>query len=335
MAEDVLASFSQVDIIVNNAGTGDSNAGLDEIDTALWDRIYAINIRNPFFLVQRIVRDMIAKKIAGCIVNIASTEGKTNRGGSIVYSSSKAALISLTQGLAMQLAPYDIRVNAVCPGLIDTPIWHRSDKAMGMEPGRYRADGGAGINRIAAAQDRPCRHTRRHCRSSGVSMLRGCLIHDRAGDQCLRRAGIPLRGCLLKNPTRLGCSHNAWIKAARRHEKGGRTFSYAACRRMTSATPSRRAFLNSLLQVFFVPLDRRPAGLLEKLPLIHIIVPGALDNMDTLGSFAFSYNMCVSATGHTISSVAPINIIGTLTRPIHSSGQYSRLSVWLSMAAWF
>jgi len=135
MAEDVLASFSRVDILVNNAGTGDSNAGLDDIDTALWDRIYAINIRNPFFLVQRIVRDMIEKKIPGCIINIASTEGKTNRGGSIVYSSSKAALISLTQGLAMQLAPYDIRVNAVCPGLIDTPIWHRSDKAMGMDTG--------------------------------------------------------------------------------------------------------------------------------------------------------------------------------------------------------
>jgi len=135
MAEDVLEAFGHVDILVNNAGTGDSNAGLDDIDTALWDRIYAINIRNPFFLVQRIVRDMIEKKIPGCIVNIASTEGKTNRAGSIVYSSSKAALISLTQGLAMQLAPYDMRVNAVCPGLVDTPIWHRSDKAMEMETG--------------------------------------------------------------------------------------------------------------------------------------------------------------------------------------------------------
>jgi len=78
---------------------------------------------------------MTEKKIPGCIVNIASTEGKTNRGGSLVYSTSKAALISLTQGLAIQLAPYDIRVNAVCPGLIDTPIWHRSDKAMEMEKG--------------------------------------------------------------------------------------------------------------------------------------------------------------------------------------------------------
>jgi len=51
MAEDVLKAFDHVDIIVNNAGTGDSNAGLDDIEPALWDRIYAINIRNPFFLV--------------------------------------------------------------------------------------------------------------------------------------------------------------------------------------------------------------------------------------------------------------------------------------------
>jgi len=135
MADSVLADFGRVDILVNNAGTGDSNSGLDDIDEALWDRIYAINVRNPFFLVQRITRDMIEKQTAGSIVNIASTEGKTNRGGSLVYSSSKAALISLTQGLAMQLAPYGIRVNAVCPGLIDTPIWHRSDKNFGMEPG--------------------------------------------------------------------------------------------------------------------------------------------------------------------------------------------------------
>ncbi len=135
MADAVLSDFGRVDVLVNNAGTGDSNSGLDDIDEPLWDRIYAINVRNPFFLVQRISRDMIEKKTAGCIVNIASTEGKTNRGGSLVYSSSKAAMISLTQGLAMQLAPYGIRVNAVCPGLIDTPIWHRSDKNFGMEPG--------------------------------------------------------------------------------------------------------------------------------------------------------------------------------------------------------
>jgi meso-butanediol dehydrogenase / (S,S)-butanediol dehydrogenase / diacetyl reductase len=135
MAGGVLAAFSRVDILINNAGTGDSNTAYDDIDEMLWDCIYAVNVKGPFFLTQAVVRDMIRQKIAGRIINIASTEGKTNRGGTIVYSSSKHALIGLTQGLAMQLAPYDITVNAVCPGLIDTPIWHKGDRAMGLDMG--------------------------------------------------------------------------------------------------------------------------------------------------------------------------------------------------------
>jgi meso-butanediol dehydrogenase/(S,S)-butanediol dehydrogenase/diacetyl reductase len=78
---------------------------------------------------------MIASGVKGRIISIASTEGKTNRGGSIVYASSKGALIALTQALALQLGPYDITVNAVCPGLIDTPIWHRGDKLMELPEG--------------------------------------------------------------------------------------------------------------------------------------------------------------------------------------------------------
>jgi len=134
-ADKVIADFGKVDILVNGAGTGDSSGGYEDITSDQWDRIYAINIKNPFFLAQRILKDMVEKKIPGCIVNIASTEGKTCRGGSIVYGSSKAAMIHLTQSLAFQLAAYDIRVNAVCPGLIDTPIWHRGDKVLGMEKG--------------------------------------------------------------------------------------------------------------------------------------------------------------------------------------------------------
>ncbi|MBW1838767.1 MAG: SDR family oxidoreductase [Deltaproteobacteria bacterium] len=69
------------------------------------------------------------------MINIASTEGKTNRAGSIAYASSKSALIGLTQGLAIQLAPYEITVNAICPGLIDTPIWHKADREMDLSLG--------------------------------------------------------------------------------------------------------------------------------------------------------------------------------------------------------
>lgn len=131
----VLTSFGKIDILVNNAGIGDTNKSFDELDAALWDRVYAVNVRGPFLLSKISAMDMIEKKITGSIINIASTEGKTNRAGSIAYASSKRALIGLTQGLAIQLAPYDITINAVCPGLIDTPIWHKADKEMDMPLG--------------------------------------------------------------------------------------------------------------------------------------------------------------------------------------------------------
>lgn len=130
-----LATLGAIDILVNNAGIGDTNKSFDEIDAGLWDRVYAVNVKGPFFLSRRIAMDMIEKKIAGKIINIASTEGKTNRAGSLAYASSKRALIGITQGLAIQLAPHEITVNAICPGLIDTPIWHKADRDMDLPPG--------------------------------------------------------------------------------------------------------------------------------------------------------------------------------------------------------
>ncbi len=135
MLDTALQEFKTFDILFNNAGTGDTNAFYEDIDAELWDRIYAINVKAPFFIAQRIAKVMIDNSIKGRIINTASTEGKTNRAGSIVYASSKSALIGLTQALAIQFAPYDITVNAVCPGLIDTPIWHRGDTLMEMPEG--------------------------------------------------------------------------------------------------------------------------------------------------------------------------------------------------------
>jgi len=128
-------SLGKIDILVNCAGIGDTNMSFEDIDSELWDRIYSVNVKGPFFLSKLIAMDMMKKKIKGRIINISSTEGKTNRAGSIAYSSSKHALIGLTQGLAIQLAPYEITVNTICPGLIDTPIWHKADKDMDLPMG--------------------------------------------------------------------------------------------------------------------------------------------------------------------------------------------------------
>jgi len=135
VVEKALRTFGKIDILVNNAGVGDTNVSFEDLDAALWDRIYNTNVKGPFFLTKLIAKQMIEKRIKGKIINISSTEGKTNRAGSIAYSSSKHALIGLTQGLAIQLAPYEITVNAVCPGLIDTPIYHKADDQMGVEHG--------------------------------------------------------------------------------------------------------------------------------------------------------------------------------------------------------
>ena len=86
-------------------------------------------------MIQEIAKHMVDQGIKGRIINISSAEGKTNRAGSLAYASSKSALINLGQGLAIQLAPYGITVNCVCPGLINTPIWHRGDKVLELAKG--------------------------------------------------------------------------------------------------------------------------------------------------------------------------------------------------------
>jgi NAD(P)-dependent dehydrogenase (short-subunit alcohol dehydrogenase family) len=135
LAEAALTHFGVIDIVVNCAAIGDTSAFFEDIDSELWDKVYNINLKGPFFLMKKLASVMTEKEVKGRLINIASTEGKTNRGGSIAYASSKAGLIGLTQGLAVQLAPFDITVNAVCPGLIDTPIWHRGDKQMELPEG--------------------------------------------------------------------------------------------------------------------------------------------------------------------------------------------------------
>jgi meso-butanediol dehydrogenase/(S,S)-butanediol dehydrogenase/diacetyl reductase len=130
-----LNEFEKIDILVNGAGIGDTNAGYDDLTPEIWDKVYSVNVKGPFFLIQEIAKHMADNGIKGRIINISSAEGKTNRAGSLAYASSKSALINLGQGLAIQLAPYGITVNSVCPGLINTPIWHRGDKVLDLPKG--------------------------------------------------------------------------------------------------------------------------------------------------------------------------------------------------------
>jgi NAD(P)-dependent dehydrogenase (short-subunit alcohol dehydrogenase family) len=96
---------------------------LNDITEEEFDRIFAVNIRGMLFMTQAVARGMIARARGGAVVNIASGAGRRSAAGAIVYSASKAAVISLTQGAALELIPHGIRVNAIAPGAVRTPMW--------------------------------------------------------------------------------------------------------------------------------------------------------------------------------------------------------------------
>ena len=103
------------DILVNNAGIYPSDFLLDTSD-AEWDRIMGINLRTPFMLTRDVARLMIAHGRPGSVVNISSGGAKRARRTSVVYCTSKVALDRLSEGFALELAEYGIRVNAIYPG---------------------------------------------------------------------------------------------------------------------------------------------------------------------------------------------------------------------------
>ncbi len=116
----VLERHGRVDILVNNAGVHDARPFWEEPEE-LWDRMYRVNVLGTVFPSQAVVRHMIPRQ-QGVIVNIASKAGVVGEPGHAAYSASKGAVISLTREMAIELAPYGIRVNAVCPGPVETDM---------------------------------------------------------------------------------------------------------------------------------------------------------------------------------------------------------------------
>jgi 3-oxoacyl-[acyl-carrier protein] reductase len=108
-------AFGAPDIVVNNAGIYPSGFLLD-IDLAEWDRIFDINLRAPFALSVGFAKQMIAKQVRGAIINISSGAARKMRRTAVPYCTSKTALDRLTKGLALELAAFGIRVNALEPG---------------------------------------------------------------------------------------------------------------------------------------------------------------------------------------------------------------------------
>lgn len=117
--------FGGLTCMVNNAGVGGAFGPVTRVDVADWDYTFAVLSRGVFLGTKHAARAMRAAQRPGSIVNIASIAGQTGGVAAQAYSAAKASVLSLTQTTAIELAAYRIRVNAVCPGVIATPLVHR------------------------------------------------------------------------------------------------------------------------------------------------------------------------------------------------------------------
>jgi NAD(P)-dependent dehydrogenase (short-subunit alcohol dehydrogenase family) len=121
LVQAVVARFGRVDILVNNVAISD-NKGILEITEEDWDRVMNVTLKSQFLMSKQVAHQMITQGAGGNIVNVGSTSGWQGRRRAIAYSAAKGAIANFTRALAVQLAPHKIRVNAIVPKKIGSPV---------------------------------------------------------------------------------------------------------------------------------------------------------------------------------------------------------------------
>ena len=109
--------FEGLDVLVNNAGTTHRNQPMLDVDEAIFDRVFAVNVKSLYWAMQAAVPVLRAQGRGGSVINISSTAGIRPRPGLVWYNGTKGAVNTMTQCMAIELAPDNIRVNAICPVL--------------------------------------------------------------------------------------------------------------------------------------------------------------------------------------------------------------------------
>lgn len=137
----VAAELGEVDLLANVAGTGDvaTGAGIEALDDDTWHRVLAVNLDGAFFFCRALVPGMAARG-RGAVVNVSSLAGRSkSANGGLAYTTSKAGLLGLTRHLAFDYGPRGVRVNAICPGGVDTPMIRAGGPSQAPTPEQAKA----------------------------------------------------------------------------------------------------------------------------------------------------------------------------------------------------
>jgi len=121
MVKQIIDKFKRIDILVNNAGIS-KILPFTETTEELWDKILGINLKGTFLCCKAVIPQMVQQR-KGKIINMSSQSGKRGNAWHAAYCASKFGIIGLTQSIASEYAPYGININAVCPGVVFTPLW--------------------------------------------------------------------------------------------------------------------------------------------------------------------------------------------------------------------
>ncbi|HEY9056074.1 MAG TPA: L-iditol 2-dehydrogenase [Aurantimonas sp.] len=154
----VVAKAGKLDILINNAALFDAAETVD-ITRASYDKLYAVNVGGTLFTMQAAARQMIKQGHGGKIINMASQAGRRGESLVLIYCSTKAAVISMTQSAGLNLIKHGINVNAIAPGVVDGEHWAHVDamfaKLEGKKPGQKKAEVAAGVpaGRFATPDD--------------------------------------------------------------------------------------------------------------------------------------------------------------------------------------
>jgi NAD(P)-dependent dehydrogenase (short-subunit alcohol dehydrogenase family) len=121
IAETCVKKFGRIDVLHNNVGIGAGDAGISHLEESVWDRIFATNLKSVYLTCKEVI-PVMRQQGAGSIINISSIAAVCSMNGMVAYKVSKSGVNSITHQMAMANAKYGIRVNAIMPGLMDTPM---------------------------------------------------------------------------------------------------------------------------------------------------------------------------------------------------------------------